>query len=286
MIYKFIDNNGSEISVNSLESLQALVDSETINENTKVKAGLRGKWTTAIKIEGLSFIKEEEIQNTPEPEEDIKSFITQSENSAPQEEIKKESKTKAQDDDEYEYVEEIVEEEVEVDEDDNKDKGDNSDYYTEKFNKQNEEEDGMGLNLPESVKICFKKYFDFKGRASRSEYWYFILFIFLGYGAGFLLMLITPVLAWLLGIFFVGIIIPAIAVTARRLHDINKSGWIQAIPIPPGIIETVFSMNRNTTGEMIFLIVGLGCYIYLIVLYCTAGDSKQNRFGKNPLKTK
>ena len=87
MIYKFIDNNGSEISVNSLESLQALVDSDTINENTKVKAGLRGKWTTASEIEGLNLIKEE-IQNTSEPEEDIKSFITQSENSTPQEETK------------------------------------------------------------------------------------------------------------------------------------------------------------------------------------------------------
>ena len=86
MIYKFIDKNGSEISVNSLESLQALVDSETINENTKVKAGLRGKWTIALEVEGLNFIKEEEIQNTPEPEEDIKSFITQSESSVPEEE--------------------------------------------------------------------------------------------------------------------------------------------------------------------------------------------------------
>ena len=38
MIYKFIDNNGSEITVNSLSSLQALVDSDTINEDTKVKA--------------------------------------------------------------------------------------------------------------------------------------------------------------------------------------------------------------------------------------------------------
>tara|TARA_B110001450_G_scaffold221100_1_gene216947 strand:+ start:78 stop:935 length:858 start_codon:yes stop_codon:yes gene_type:complete len=285
MIYKFIDNNGSEISVNSLESLQGLVDSDTINESTKVKAGLRGKWTTATAIEGLNFIKEEEIQNNLEPEEDIKSFITQSESSTPQEEIKEEPKTKVQEDDEYEYVEEIVEEEVEVDEDNNEDTGDNSDYYTEKFNIQNEgEEESMGLNLPEAVKTGFKKYFDFKGRASRSEYWYFILFIFLGYGAGILLMLITPVLLWLLGIFFIGIIIPAIAVTARRLHDIDKSGWFQAIPIPAGIIETVFAMNRNATGEMIFLIIGLGCYIYLIVLYCTAGDSKQNRFGKNPLK--
>ena len=59
MIYKFIDNNGSEITVNSLSSLQALADSDTINENTKVKAGLRGKWTTASKIEGLVFSTEE-----------------------------------------------------------------------------------------------------------------------------------------------------------------------------------------------------------------------------------
>ena len=55
MIYKFIDNNGSEITVNSLSSLQALVESETIKEDTKIKAGLRGKWTTASKINELFF---------------------------------------------------------------------------------------------------------------------------------------------------------------------------------------------------------------------------------------
>ena len=135
MIYKFIDNNGSEISVNSLESLQALVDSDTINESTKVKAGLRGKWTTASEIEGLNFTSDEEIQNTPEPEEEIKSFITQSENSTPQEEIKEESKTKTQDDDKYKHVEEIVEKKVKMGEKfkEKEDTGDNSDYYTENF---------------------------------------------------------------------------------------------------------------------------------------------------------
>ena len=78
MIYKFIDTNGSEISVNSLSSLQALVDSETIKENTKVKAGLRGKWTTASNIEDLVFEekKTNEREEIQEPEEDIKSFIT------------------------------------------------------------------------------------------------------------------------------------------------------------------------------------------------------------------
>ena len=78
MIYKFIDNNGSEISVNSLSSLQALVDSETVKENTKVKAGLRGKWTTASNIEELNFNQEvvEDSVETMASEGDIKSFIT------------------------------------------------------------------------------------------------------------------------------------------------------------------------------------------------------------------
>ena len=52
----------------------------------------------------------------------------------------------------------LVDQKENVDEDDNKDIDDNSDYYTEKFSKLNEEEDGMGLNLPQAVKICFKKY--------------------------------------------------------------------------------------------------------------------------------
>ena len=141
------------------------------------------------------------------------------------------------------------------------------------------------MNFQTSVKTCFQKYFVLKGRASRSEYWYFILFVFLGYIVCFLLGLITPVLFSLLGIFILAIIIPAITVTARRLHDINKSGWFQALPIPFGIIETIFKANRNYTGELIFLIIGLGIYIYLFVLYCFPGDSKSNRFGKNPLKS-
>ena len=61
-----------------VETLQTLIYSETIKENTKVKAGLRGKWTTADKIEGVVFAKEEEIVDdvSEEPKEDIKSFIT------------------------------------------------------------------------------------------------------------------------------------------------------------------------------------------------------------------
>ena len=282
MIYKFIDNNGSEISVNSLESLQALVDSDTIKESTKIKAGLRGKWTTASEIDGLNFASEEEIQNTTETEEDIKSFITQSESPPKKEEIKEikeeavipENKENRETDQAKEiYIEKKNERSLDI-----------SDSNSDKFENNDNIDNLMAPNLPQAVRICFKKYFDFKGRASRSEYWYFVLFTFLGYGVGILLGLIAPFLLWLLGIFVLAILIPAITVAARRLHDVNKSGWYQALPLPPGIIETIFAMNRNEVGEIIFLILGIVAYIYIIILLCTAGDSKKNRFGKNPLK--
>ena len=75
MIYKFIDNNDQEIVVNSLSSLQALVDSETIKKNTKIKAGLRGKWVKAESVEGLNF-EEKKVEEPPKEEtEDIVDFI-------------------------------------------------------------------------------------------------------------------------------------------------------------------------------------------------------------------
>ena len=75
MIYKFIDNYDQEVIVNSLSSLQALVDSETIKKNTKVKAGLRGKWAKAENTEGLIF-EGKKVEETPKEEtEDIVDFI-------------------------------------------------------------------------------------------------------------------------------------------------------------------------------------------------------------------
>ena len=75
MIYKFIDNNESVITVNSLSSLQSLIDSGDIKKNTRVKAGLRGNWVTAKDIKELKF-KEKKIEEVPKESEDIKSVIT------------------------------------------------------------------------------------------------------------------------------------------------------------------------------------------------------------------
>ena len=138
------------------------------------------------------------------------------------------------------------------------------------------------MNLSESIKTCLtKKYFSFSGRASRSEFWFFYLFILIGYIICFtLIVTVSFKLFWLIGLFMLGMVIPAFAVTARRLHDTNKSGWFQLLPLPAGILEAVFATSSESL-EILFLIIGLGLYIYLFILYCTDGNKKNNRFGKN-----
>ena len=294
MIYKFIDNNDSEITVNSLSSLQALVDSQTVKEDTKVKAGLRGKWTTASNIEGLTFYEEaaEEADVTVAPEGDIKSFITADKNNEevqtetkPEEVLTKPWQTKKND----KPVEKTVEA-VEVKNELKEESENEKDEEKSEYDFENDERDisynknVVGLTLPEAVEVCFKKYFNFKDRASRSEYWYFTLFGLIVYAIGFGLMFISYKLFWLLIVFSIPLIIPFIAVTTRRLHDINKSGWFQLLSVPAGILEAAFQAQKSL--EILFMIVGWGCGIYLFILYIQEGDKKQNRFGENPLRIK
>ncbi len=298
MIYKFIDNNGSEITVNSLSSLQALVDSETIKEDTKVKAGLRGKWTTASSIEELTFPQEaaEVVEETLATEGDIKSFITADENNEelpseikPEEVSTQPWQTKKEEKPSEEKIEEILETAEAKEKLEQQSENEEENEKTE-YDFENEERDisynknVVGLNLPEAVKICFKKYFNFKDRASRSEYWYFALFGVIVYGIGIGMIFISYKLIWLLVVISIALIIPFIAVTARRLHDINKSGWFQLLSVPAGILEAVFHAQKGL--EILFMIIGWVCALYLFVLYIQEGDRKSNRFGENPLKIK
>ena len=112
------------------------------------------------------------------------------------------------------------------------------------------------MNFLKSVETCFFKYADFNGRASRSEFWWFYLFTILVWIVGFV---INPVVEL---IFIVGLLLPYIAVTARRLHDIDKSGWLQLIGIIP-LIGTI-----------------------IMIIWCaTEGTKKKNKFGP-PIKLK
>ena len=121
------------------------------------------------------------------------------------------------------------------------------------------------MNFQTSIKTCFKKFSDFNGRASRSEFWYFYLFGIIVYFVGMLISVQAPFFFGVLIIFGFVVFVPALAVTARRLHDTGRSGWWQLTAYIPYI--------------------GIIASIILIVVWCTKGERKKNKYGK-PIKLK
>ena len=74
-------------------------------------------------------------------------------------------------------------------------------------------------------RVCYKKFFDFSGRASKSEYWWFQLYGIIIY---VLLFVFQGDLALLFSILAIANTIPLWAAAVRRLHDTDKSGWMGA----------------------------------------------------------
>lgn len=85
----------------------------------------------------------------------------------------------------------------------------------------------------ESIKTCFSKYADFNGRASRSEYWWFFLFTLLVSMSLSTISGMLRMVDWLGTLFSFVVLLPSIAVAARRLHDTNRSGWWQLLLFIP-----------------------------------------------------
>jgi uncharacterized membrane protein YhaH (DUF805 family) len=104
---------------------------------------------------------------------------------------------------------------------------------------------------------ALRKYATFDGRARRKEYWFFTLFNFLG------LLVLTIVdmavgtfneqaeIGLLGGIYLLAVLIPSIAVTVRRLHDTDRSGWwilLNFIPVIGSIVIVVFAVLDSQPG--------------------------------------
>ena len=107
------------------------------------------------------------------------------------------------------------------------------------------------MTFIESVQTCFRKYATFEGTASRSEYWWFVLFNCI---ASIAIAMISTKLSYA---YSLATLVPSIAVAARRLHDTDRSGWWQLISFVP--------------------FVGV---IVMIVFLCQ--DSRPNRYGATP----
>lgn len=116
------------------------------------------------------------------------------------------------------------------------------------------------MELKEWYVKVLKQYSDFSGRARRREYWMFVL-------ANFIVCIVLGIISAILpkigaaiqGLYSLAVLIPTLAVSVRRLHDIGKSGWWFLISLIP--------------------LVG---QIWLIVLLCKDSDYNANQWGQNP----
>jgi uncharacterized membrane protein YhaH (DUF805 family) len=127
------------------------------------------------------------------------------------------------------------------------------------------------MTFGESVRVCFARYAVFSGRARRSEFWWFMLFnALVTLAASIIDSAIGPTKQVTFGVSWafhpgeqplqtlvnLALLLPNLAVGARRLHDINRTGWWQLLLLVP--------------------CVG---FIVLLVFWCTAGDRQPNRYG-------
>ncbi len=110
------------------------------------------------------------------------------------------------------------------------------------------------MDFSEAVRTCVAKYADFNGRATRAEYWWFMLFIVL------LTVLLGFASDMLSSLFCLAMLLPSIAAAARRLHDTGRTGWWQLLGLLP--------------------VIG---WIWLIVLLAMQGEPRPNPYGPAPL---
>ena len=146
------------------------------------------------------------------------------------------------------------------------------------------------MNFLEFIITCYIKTFNYRGRASKSEYWWFFLFYILaGVASQFLDEVVLGHSFWInygpINIIVnLILIIPILSAGARRLHDTNKSGWWQLLSLI-GLAITYYQKDMLTKGLItssyyILSILTLGIYILLIVWLGSEGKKKKNKFGK------
>jgi uncharacterized membrane protein YhaH (DUF805 family) len=137
----------------------------------------------------------------------------------------------------------------------------------------------------QSALQTLKKYADFKGRASREEFWCFFAFIIIANAIASLVGLLLGFGAALSGIVGMLLIIPQLAVAVRRLHDLGKSGRELVIPCVMFMAVPIAFAFRGILPKIValgFLGITLLVFANLLTLFLKRGSTVPNRYGASP----
>lgn len=143
------------------------------------------------------------------------------------------------------------------------------------------------MGFGEAVNACFTKFATFSGRARRSEYWYFALFAF---AASFVTGLIDiaifgaaddgfrPLTIGLCLVTF----LPNLAVTVRRLHDLDRSGWWMMMPAGIGFFGGLMAIESPMLGVAGILAAVISTFV-LFGWMMKRGSFGANNYGEDPI---
>ncbi len=106
------------------------------------------------------------------------------------------------------------------------------------------------MGFMEAVKTVLANYANFNARSRRSEYWYWTLAYFIAYVVLYMVGSVVGAGELLAGLFALGVLVPNIAISVRRFHDIGKSGWWVLIFIVPlvGLIALIYFFTKASDG--------------------------------------
>lgn len=164
------------------------------------------------------------------------------------------------------------------------------------------------MDFVTAIKTVFSKYATFTGRARRSEFWYWYLFtvivglftqLFGLFGLGFVSTVVS-----------LGLFIPNLAVSVRRLHDVGRSGWWLLVSVIPCVVmitslvamlgdmlvpvamgesyspEALASMMSDSAGPVVVYLLSLFAalvgVVMLIVWFAKDSQAGVNQYGENP----
>lgn len=152
------------------------------------------------------------------------------------------------------------------------------------------------MDFGTAIATFFKRYFDFEGRSSRAEYWWFVLFNYLIYIAAFILDIIIFGIAAMdeaflfQGLWSLATLIGVISLGVRRLHDIDKTGfWFLYVYapllvfIPAVLFEDLAGGDFSIFLSVIAILAMFALGITIFVFSLLPGTKGRNRFGENPL---
>ena len=145
------------------------------------------------------------------------------------------------------------------------------------------------MSFAESIGTCFSRFQDFSGRASRSEFWWFHLFLFIAVGIP--TAILSQWIPYIDIVVFVIFLMPTLAVATRRLHDTNRSGWWLIFPLILFVSVLVLSTIADETGSAPFFLAALAAtlgvliaYVALLVFLIQSGSPGPNQYGRDPLE--